>query len=254
MKKIMLEEMTWPEAKEAFSRTDVAIIPTGSIEQHGHHCPLGTDIIIARTIAKRLGEKLGDVIVAPPVSYGFCEYHQGFVAVSVPNEAFYLTFKGIVDSLMKYGIKYFVVINGHGGNKPNIDRVSVEIRPKGGLLTHIQWWETVGALDKKWLAVGHADMIETSAVWACMPEAMRMDQAKPHEPIPLTDEIEILAPSRIRFRGQIMPVWTYTHEATRTGNFGDDPNTGSREIGEEALSTLVDFLADYVKAFRKIKL
>ena len=42
-----LKDMTWQEAKEAFKTIKLAIIPTGSMEQHGPHLPLGTDFIIA---------------------------------------------------------------------------------------------------------------------------------------------------------------------------------------------------------------
>ena len=55
MKK-MLQYMTWQEAKEAFKGTKMAIIPTGSTEQHGPHLPLGTDFLIADYLAKSCRE------------------------------------------------------------------------------------------------------------------------------------------------------------------------------------------------------
>ena len=61
MKK-MLQYMTWQEAKETFKSTKMAIIPTGSTEQHGPHLPLGTDYLIADYLAKKVAEKI-DVVV-----------------------------------------------------------------------------------------------------------------------------------------------------------------------------------------------
>ena len=39
----ILGELTWPEAAERFRQVDVALLPVGSIEQHGPHLPLDTD-------------------------------------------------------------------------------------------------------------------------------------------------------------------------------------------------------------------
>ena len=33
--KVLLYEMSWPDAKKYFSKSDVALVPVGSNEQHG---------------------------------------------------------------------------------------------------------------------------------------------------------------------------------------------------------------------------
>lgn len=38
-----LPHMTWPEVEEFLTRSDMVILPVGSVEQHGLHLPLGTD-------------------------------------------------------------------------------------------------------------------------------------------------------------------------------------------------------------------
>ena len=40
-----LPHMTWPEVEALAQRTDMVIIPVGALEQHGHHLPIGTDIL-----------------------------------------------------------------------------------------------------------------------------------------------------------------------------------------------------------------
>ena len=52
-----LPHMTWPEVEEALTRTDVALIPVGSIEQHGRHLPLGTDSYAATELCKLLAQR-----------------------------------------------------------------------------------------------------------------------------------------------------------------------------------------------------
>jgi creatinine amidohydrolase len=46
--KVLLHEMTWPEAKAYFFKNDIVILPIGSNEQHGPANPLGTDHLIAK--------------------------------------------------------------------------------------------------------------------------------------------------------------------------------------------------------------
>jgi len=36
--------LTWPEMNDAIAAQKVAILPTGSIEQHGPHLPLDVDV------------------------------------------------------------------------------------------------------------------------------------------------------------------------------------------------------------------
>ena len=41
------DELTWPEVNEAVAMGKIPIIPTGSVEQHGHHLPLKVDHLCA---------------------------------------------------------------------------------------------------------------------------------------------------------------------------------------------------------------
>ena len=49
----VLGELTWPEAEERFRQVDVALLPVGSLEQHGPHLPLDTDAFDADQMARR---------------------------------------------------------------------------------------------------------------------------------------------------------------------------------------------------------
>ena len=54
----------------------VAVIPVGSVEQHGPHLPVSTDSDIVTDIAKKLSKKM-DFLLLPTVTYGvsFEHYH-----------------------------------------------------------------------------------------------------------------------------------------------------------------------------------
>ena len=48
-------EMTWPEIEEKLNLVDLAILPCGSIEQHGPHLPVDVDAFDAEYLAKKSG-------------------------------------------------------------------------------------------------------------------------------------------------------------------------------------------------------
>lgn len=48
----VLTSMTWPAVSQLPVQQTVAILPTGAIEAHGPHLPLGTDLIIAEAMAR----------------------------------------------------------------------------------------------------------------------------------------------------------------------------------------------------------
>ena len=52
-KTVFLTDMTWPEVKARLPRVRLAILPTGSTEQHGPHLTFETDIAIATELARR---------------------------------------------------------------------------------------------------------------------------------------------------------------------------------------------------------
>ncbi len=62
--KVLDQEMTPQEITDALKQTYIVVVSLGTIEQHGPHLPVGTDVIIPMTIAKFVGEK-ANVLVAP---------------------------------------------------------------------------------------------------------------------------------------------------------------------------------------------
>ncbi len=64
--------MNTEEFKKAISKIDTIIIPVGSHEAHGMHCPLGTDNLIPERLCADLeGQMADEVLTMPPVNYGY---------------------------------------------------------------------------------------------------------------------------------------------------------------------------------------
>src|SRR5262245_28920224 len=75
--KNFLPHMTSPEVRDLLTRTDMALIPVPSLEQHGLHAPIGTDYYLGVEEAKLIAQRT-DVLVAPVLLIGQSPYHMDF--------------------------------------------------------------------------------------------------------------------------------------------------------------------------------
>lgn len=118
-----IPHMTWKEFENALERTNMALIPVGSIEQHGKHLPLGTDFYGALETTKLISQEV-DILVAPVLFLGLAEYHTGFPGtITLTPETFEAVLYESALSLIKHGIKKIAIYNGHGGNNVSVDNV-----------------------------------------------------------------------------------------------------------------------------------
>ncbi len=117
-----IANMTHEEVRHALdSGCDTAIVAIGATEQHGPHAPLGTDTIFSEEIAWRLAERI-DALVAPVMPLGFSFQHldwAGSITLEITTAAAVLV--ETMDCLAHHGFRRFVLLSGHGGNKPVLD-------------------------------------------------------------------------------------------------------------------------------------
>ena len=183
-----LQEKTWQEAAELIKISGgVAIIPVGSVEQHGYHLPLGTDSYVAISLAEAAAERT-NVLVTPPVWYGWCPHHLALPgSVSIRAEILIELLYDIISSLSLHGVKKFVVLNGH--RIVNIAWMSISAEKAQRQLGVTVKIFDPGYMSKSLIAslnygpLGHAEEIETSQMLHCYPDMVHMDRAKDN-PIP----------------------------------------------------------------------
>ena len=117
---IRLEKLTRREFRTALAAEhyQVAILPTGSIEQHLEHLALEQDIVSSTYVAEQVAERLyPNVIVAVPMSIGIAEHHMGFAGtLSARPGSWLAVLFDAVESLVRHGVRKVLIINGHGGN------------------------------------------------------------------------------------------------------------------------------------------
>ncbi|TFG33561.1 creatininase family protein [Candidatus Thorarchaeota archaeon] len=168
----LLAKMTWPEVETILKETDIALVPIGSIEQHGPALPVDNDTYIATEFAIRIAERVWDrkkVVVTPTVSFGFSPHHMQFKGTITLSESTLTNM--IVDicrSLVHHGFQKIILINGHGGNTTAINNAlhtmneSVEAK-----VYNIEWWTFAADVIKEIASrpLFHGCDTETSLAW-----------------------------------------------------------------------------------------
>ena len=125
-----LAAMTSPEAADAVSRSRTAVIPIGSIEQHGPHLPNGTDTMAAELVARAVADRL-DAVYAPFGPYGVTPIHAGHPGtVTLRRETFEALLGDICTELIRMGIDTFVLVNWHEGNIASMNAVATDLQDR----------------------------------------------------------------------------------------------------------------------------
>lgn len=112
---------TWTEAKKNIQKSNGVIIPFGSVEQHGHHLPLGTDTILAHAFAEELCKR-ENLYFYPCISFGQVWSAKEFEStISIRPACLKEYGLQVVDSVMRVHPKRVFLFSFHNGNHKVID-------------------------------------------------------------------------------------------------------------------------------------
>lgn len=143
MSKFRLEDMTSKEAADAIKKRKIVIVPVGAIHKHGDG-PLGTDMFSCTELANRIGKAIPDkVIVVPTLPYGVSGGAVLPGGINTSFEPVRQMIKEISMSFVKYGIKHFLYLTGHGGNNDAYLSVAKELTQHGVLSSYVRWWDLI---------------------------------------------------------------------------------------------------------------
>ncbi|MGC8571115.1 creatininase family protein [Caldivirga sp.] len=235
-------ELTWPIFKE--TDKSVAILPTGIVEAHGPHLPLGTDALMATYIAEKAAEKT-NVLLLPTVWYGNTYVLDKFPGtISVSNETLYRLYKDIFREVARNEVKYLIVVNGHGGNTDALSMAAKDVVKETNLvIIVINWWiDLAKETRRKVLETpeGHAAEDETSEVWAAYPNLVKL--------IPRDGSADEWVEARFRIYGKDVYAMEYTKAVQGY------PSRASRDKGEAILNAAVEELVQLINDLRNGKL
>ncbi|MGH8871641.1 MAG: creatininase family protein [Acidimicrobiia bacterium] len=244
-----LAEMTWRDAESALARAQVAILPTGSIEQHGPHMALETDIAVGEALAERLAEDLGELaVLCPRIDYGLSEHHMRFPGtITLRPETFSALVLDVVASLAQWGVRRVLVVNGHGGNIDALRLISRTARRDLGCLVASLMWAQVGAdeISKRTSSesYGHACEVETSVAMVLAPEVVHAERIE--APSGRRSVDPLIDPPRPKVDQTVL-----MHEWTDDGALGD-PRLHDIEDGKAIVEVVSRRALEFARRFAR---
>ena len=236
MENCRYELMRPKEFLEAVKKCPVFIIPTGLLEWHGDHLPLGLDSLKIHAICLKIAEKLGGGIVLPPnyigrpgfSSYvGTLTYSEGLV-----QQLFYETFT----QLKKVGAKVIVLISGHYGplQEQAVIRAGEIFSKENPDVKIIAKAEYFGAVVDGVLPCDHAGLWETSMYMYLYPEdALKTQQTLNKNVSPMK---VYKNPPNDYYKEDSVWCWV------------NDVENSSAIIGEKAVSSIVAVTVEEIKS------
>ncbi|HID17734.1 TPA: creatininase family protein [Candidatus Bathyarchaeota archaeon] len=182
--KLWWYELTRPEIVEHAKKCDIAMLPLGSIEQHGEHLPTGEDSWHAVKIAEMVAERTG-IMLLPCPWYGAHPYHHWHYAGTIPlrAETFVNLIIDVVKGAANAGYNKFILLNCHG-QEWAVPVAVHELGLEGYFVIAPTLWEIAKGTINEVLETSfmHADEAETSLGLYLIPELVQMEKAKDETP------------------------------------------------------------------------
>ena len=246
------EEQT-REALRGIAPGATAVVPLGSIEQHGPHLPVCVDTAIVSDIARRAVDQAASsvpAVVLPTLPFGFAHHHLQFGGTVSIGLATYLdVITDIGRSLALGGFRRIVYLNGHGGNDAPVREVGDRLVFEQGLDVHVAgtsyWTCAADALAALGLDVGplpgHAGGFETSCLLALRPDLVDRTLLPA-----LEDRLQPLATAGLDGAVVRRPgVWRESDGRT------DDSKAADGDVGTRALEAISQRVAQFLVDFHR---
>ncbi len=252
--KYRYEEFTWPEIREAVAQNRVAVLPVGTVEQHGRHLPLVTDVLTASEISRRAVEQIpGEAILLPPVYYSFNEHHMDFPGtIAVRGETIIQYVSDIGRSLARHGFRKILLINGHGSNVPFLDIAARNITMETvSICAMASWWSLIPRALITELresefpgGMAHGCELETSVLLHLRPDLVQFDKAERDISFGPSEYFywDLQTPSPILFQ-------EWFSRYSKTGAVGD-PTRATADKGKKFVDAVVQRLVGLIQEFR----
>lgn len=237
-----LLKMTQPEAEAILKRSALAILPMGSVEQHGPHLPCGTDYLASLVIGQRVAEMV-DGLLVPFCPIGVTPFHMSFAGtLSLKPQTFIAVVEDICDSLARHGAKKIVFLNWHEGNTSsmNLAAVSVQQRQPVRVLA-VQACYIAYELFGQECGLTHGGELEALPILAYEPSLVHLERATNPSPPERAKKIDSLRRGRAAY-----PFLKDIREIAPTGWYGD-PRKATPERAKEFLEKVAAASAEHIR-------
>jgi len=244
----LIGELTSPEISRVLSENSILCLPIGSIEQHGPHLPLNTDVVLAegftRLIVSRWGETL-DLWQLPTMSIGLAREHEwapGTLSLSIQGMTVLMRDLGR-EIARALPARNLAIVNGHGGNSGILAALVQDLRADFGLNVCVLHPAALAEVKAKSAIPDiHGGKIETSMMLAMAPQLVRREFIAQLNNLFDNDAV----------RQSILPVgvmWPWTTDDRRLADTGviGDARAASAEFGQQMIDYVVETAGGILK-------
>jgi creatinine amidohydrolase/Fe(II)-dependent formamide hydrolase-like protein len=234
-------ELTFPDISKRLNARSILCLPIGSIEQHGPHLPLNTDVVLAEEFTRRIIARWGetyDLWQLPTLAVSLAREHQwapGTLSLSIE------TMKSLLCELAReitrsLPVRNLAVINGHGGNRGILEALAQDLRADFGLnvcVLHPAIWAEVDPTAT--VPEIHAGKNETSMMLAIAPHLVRREHIAQLNTSSIGDAV------RTTILDQAV-TWSWTTRDQDVADMGviGNPKAASAEFGERLLNQVAE--------------
>lgn len=254
--KYIYAQMTWPEIGRVVAEDRVAVIPIGTLEDHGLHLPIDTDVKIIDAICSAACSRVSEkVVLLPVVTHGYSPHHADFPgSINIRWNVFVEHLLDITRSLVGHGFRRFILANGHGSNMPLVDmaaRLTIIEHPDSIACDYIylmtpQATKVLNSVRESEFpgGISHACELETSIYLHLDPSLVQMDKAEKDISFPPSDYFYF---DWIQGGpGSMMEYWS---TLSRTGTMGD-PTLATAKKGEILFDAAVTELVAVIEEMK----
>jgi creatinine amidohydrolase len=250
-------EHTWLELRELARRDDVVIvIPAATLEDHGYHLPIDTDVRLVEAVARGAIERFnaagdGKAILFPTQVHGYTPHHLDFPgSVTLRWNVFVESLLDQGRSLIHHGFDRILIVNGHGSNIPLVNMAArlLNVEHRDAVCAssfYLTGPESLAVLDEHRTSgiggMAHACELETSLYLAIRPDLVQMDKAVTEIPASYTKHVWMDWSDGAL---SLMPHWSAITDSGVTG----DAAAGTAEKGaiwlEQAAKEVSEFIGE----------
>lgn len=242
---MILSHMTWAECAQVDWKQSLAVVPLGSIEQHGPHLPCDTDTLLVTAIAEETERRLAErVMLCPTIWLGHSPHHVSFGGTLSAHHAPYTTMLvEVLNSLRSMGCMKVFLLNGHGGNRGPAAVAMQELKDQDPrcIVMLADYWalaarDILSISTSGMSGMGHAGELETSLYMHLCPHGVQREKIRDagRENCPAGSDYQ-----GYMFQGTSLTWIDNFEQITDTGVFGK-PTHASAEKGARFFDVITD--------------
>jgi creatinine amidohydrolase len=249
-------KLSWPEVARAADEGRVPLVPIGTLEDHGYHLPIDTDVTLAEAVCRGAAERLpAETVLLPPIVHGYSPHHMDFPGtISIRWDTFCRYCTDVALSLVRHGFERVLLVNGHGSNQNLVEtaaRLTMVEEPESLVAASFYLVSERSAAvmervrDSDRGGIAHACELETSLYLHLDPEAVDMSRAVDEHGYGETEHAWMdWSDGPLK----VMPWWSSFSESGVQG----DASKATAAKGEALFAAATDEIATYVTELRSM--